>query len=227
MAAYMEITMSKTKVATAVASTVSASVSEVASLAFNATSGGMAAAAMARTLWGADFPTLKPKSVERVEFNTKVLDAWAKAHRDNIPKVVRKMGEYRILAEGEAADPATIQELNPAFVMGFAGNALTKLKRDVPTLGAIVEKQKNYYQNVYADTWRNLCESLARLIKRESGETGRGANGILKPYGERLPKLVDRILTSNTAAFERGDATAYDPAKMDKALDAFSRELKK
>ena len=218
--------MSKSKVTAHVAAQVQ-TVNTVASLAFNATQGGIDAARAARELWGAEFPTLKPKSVERVEFNAKVLDAWLIKNRENVPTVVRKMGEYRLLEKGETAEEGTATTLTPAYVMGYAGNALTKLKKETPTLGNIVDKVKTYYQGVYADTWRNLCESYVRLQRQESGESkGRGANGPLKPYGDRLPKYVDRILTANTAAFERGDTTAYDPTVMDRALAAFAKSLK-
>lgn len=220
--------MSKSqKVAVAVASTVSApTIESVAELAFNATCGGMDAADKARTLWGAEFPTLKANSVEREDFNKGVLTAWLKKNEQRVPKVVRKMGEYRLLGTDEQADESTVTALTPAFVMQYKGNALTKLKKETPTLGAIVEKQKLYYQGVYADTWRNLCESLARLIKRESGAAGRGANGTLKVFADRLPNYVERIDTANTAAFNRGDTTAYEPAKMQKALAAFAKALK-
>lgn len=220
--------MSKSqKVAIAVASTVSAlTVSTVAELAFNAAIGGMNAADKARALWGAEFPTFKANSDEREQFNAGVLAAWLKKNEQRVPRVVRKMGEYRLLGADEQADESTVTSLTPAFVMQYKGNALTKLKKDTPTLGAIVEKQKLYYQGVYADTWRNLCESLARLINRESGATGRGANGPMKVFADRLPNYVERIDTANTAAFNRGDTTAYDPAKMQKALAAFAKALK-
>lgn len=219
--------MSKSqKVATAVASTVSTpTVESVAELAFNATCGGMDAADKARALWGAEFPTLKANSVEREQFNAGVLAAWMKKNEQRVPKVVRKMGEYRLLGADEVADESTVTALTPAFVMQYKGNALTKLKKDTPTLGAIVEKRKLYYQGVYADTWRNLCESLARLIKREA-EPVSGTPNRTAPFAERLPKYVERIVTANTAAFNRGETGAYDPAKMDRALAAFAKALK-
>ena len=202
------------------------SVAEVATLAYTATRGGMDAAARAREFWGDKFPELKPKSPERILFNTAVLDAWMAKNEDNVVKVVRKMGEYHILAEGEQADPFTVTSLTPAYVMAYAGNALTKLKRETPTLGEIVEQEKKYFQGVYADTWRNLCESLARLIRSETDPASRAPNRIA-PFAERLPKLVERIQTANNTAFERGETGAYEPAKMDRALAAFAKELKK
>jgi hypothetical protein len=199
---------------------------EVAALAYSATRGGMDAAARARELWGDKFPELKPKSPERVQFNAGVLDAWMAKNEQHVTKVVRKMGEYHILAEGEQVDPAMVTTLTPACVMVYEGNALTKLKRETPTLGAIVEREKKYYQGVYADTWRNLCDSLARLIKSESDPAARSPNRIA-PFIDRLPKLVERIQTANDAAFERGETGAFEPEKMGRALAAFAKELKK
>ena len=202
------------------------SVAEVATLAYAATRGGMDAAARARELWGDTFPELKPKSPERVQFNAAVLDAWIAKNERRVTKVVRKMGEYRLLEKGEEVDAAMVTTLTPAYVMAYEGNALTKLKRETPTLGAIVEREKKYYQGVYADTWRNLCESLRNLIKAESDPAARSPNRIA-PFSDRLPKLVERIQTANSAAFDRGETGSYDPAKMDKALAAFAAELKK
>jgi hypothetical protein len=218
MAAHVELHMNKqVKVP---------SVAEVAALAYSATRGGMDAAARARELWGDTFPELKPKSPERVQFNAAVLDAWMTKNERHVTKVVRKMGEYHIPAKDEQVDPAMVTTLTPAYVMAYEGNALTKLKRETPTLGAIVEREKKYYQGVYADTWRNLCDSLRNLIKSESDPTTRGSNRIA-PFADRLPKLVERIQTANDAAFERGETGAFEPEKMGRALAAFAKELKK
>jgi hypothetical protein len=202
------------------------SVAEVATLAYAATRGGMDAAARARELWGDTFPELKPKSPERVQFNAAVLDAWMTKNERHATKVVRKMGEYRLLEENEEVDAAMVTTLTPAYVMAYEGNALTKLKRETPTLGAIVEREKKYYQGVYADTWRNLCDSLRNLIKSETDPTTRGSNRIA-PFADRLPKLVERIQTANNTAYERGETGSYEPEKMDRALAAFAKELKK
>jgi hypothetical protein len=234
MAAHVELIMSKSnKVSAAVAETVATAqvehvptVGELGSLAYSATRGGMDAAAVARKLWGVKFPELKPSSSERVQFNAAVLNAWMAKNEQHVTKVVRKMGEYHILAEGEQVDPAMVTTLTPAYVMAYEGNALTKLKRETPTLGAIVEREKKYYQGVYADTWRNLCDSLARLIKSETDPASRASNRIA-PFSDRLPKLVEKIQTANEAAFNRGETGAYEPEKMDRALAAFARELKK
>jgi len=201
-------------------------IAEVATLAYTATLGGMSAANMARKIWGPEFPELKSNSPERVQFNAAVLDAWMTKNERHVTKVVRKMGEYRVLEKGEDVDAAMVTTLTPAYVMSYAGNALTKLKRETPTLGALVEIEKKYYQGVYADTWRNLCESLARLVNAESNPAARSPNRIA-PFADRLPKLVGGIQKANEAAFNRGETGSYDPAKMDKALAAFAAELKK
>ncbi len=213
-------------IAAAVANTTIVNAKNVGALAFAASQGGKVAADQARTLWGADWPTLKPKSVERQEFNAGVLAAWLDKNRDRIPIAVRKMGEYHLAVEGETVAEGTGTSLTPEFVMGYQGNALTKLKRDNPTLGALVDTQKTKYQAVYADAWRNMAESYARLLKDEAGESGKKAASHLKPFGDRLPTYVERIVTANKAAFERGDTSSYSPDVMDKAAAAFAKVLK-
>lgn len=227
MAAHVELYMSKRNtIATAVATATIVNAQNIGELAFIALQGGKAAAAQARTLWGADWPTLKPKSTERQDFNAGVLAAWMKKYRDRVPVAVRKMGEYHIAAEGETVAEGTGTALTPEFVMGYAGNALTKLKRDNPTLGALVDAQKTKYQAVYADAWRNMAESYAKLLRDEAGESGKKAASHLKPFGDRLPAYVERIVTANNAAFERGDTSSYSPDVMDKAAAAFAKVLK-
>ena len=219
--------MSKSiKVATAVAANVAPTAQNIGEAAFLASQGGKTAAAQARTLWGAEWPTLKPNSVERQDFNVGVLAAWAKKYPDRIPTAVRKMGEYHVAAPGETIPDGTGTALTPAFVMGYAGNALTKLKKDNPTLGALVATQKKKYQDVCADAWRNMTESYGRLLKDEAGEDGDVTPKRMDPFGVRLPKYVDRIITANNAAFERGDTSSYSPEVMDKAAAAFAKVLK-
>ena len=219
--------MSKSnKVATTVATVIRSPAHTIGALAFAASQGGKAAAAQARTLWGDDWPTLKPKSVERQEFNAGVLAAWVEKYRDRIPTAVRKMGEYHLAAPGETIAEGTGTALTPAYVMGYQGNALTKLKKDNPTLGALVDVQKTKYQAIYADAWRNMVESYARLLKDEAGESGTKAATHLKPFGDRLPAYVERIVTANKAAFERGDTSSYPVEVMDKAAAAFAKVLK-
>ena len=197
----------------------------IGAAAFAASQGGKVAAAQARAAWGAEWPTLKPKSQEREDFNAGALGAWMEKNRDRVPVAVRKMGEYHLAVSGETVPDGTGTALTPAFCMGYAGNALTKLKRDNPTLGALVETQKKKYQDVYADAWRNMVESYARLLKDEAGDGDKTAKR-MDPFGTRLPKYVERILTANNAAFERGDTTSYSPDVMDKAAAAFAKVLK-
>lgn len=216
----------RNNVAAAVAANIAPTAHNIGALAFAASQGGKAAAAQARTLWGADWPTLKPKSVERQEFNAGVMAAWVDKYRDRIPTAVRKMGEYHLAIEGEIVAEGTGTALTPEYVMGYQGNALTKLKKDNPTLGALVDAQKTKYQAVYADAWRNMAESYAKLLRDEAGESGKKAASHLKPFGDRLPAYVERIVTANNAAFERGDTSSFSPDVMDKAAAAFAKVLK-
>lgn len=212
-------------VATAVAANIQPTAKSIGNLAFIASWGGKVAAAQAATIWGANWPELKPKSIERQEFNAGVLAAWLDKNRDRVPVAVRKMGEYHLAAEGETVAEGTGTSLTPEFVMGYQGNALTKLKRDNPTLGALVDAQKTKYQAVYADAWRNMVESYGRLL-RDAGADGKRAGSHLKPFGDRLPTYVERIVTANKAAFERGDVSSYPTDVMDKAAAAFAKVLK-
>jgi hypothetical protein len=219
--------MSKSiKVATAVAANVKPTAHDIGVAAFTASQGGKVAAAQARTLWGAEWPTLKPNSVERQDFNAGALAAWMTKYRERVPTAVRKMGEYHAAATGETVPEGCGTDLTPAFVMGYAGNALTKLKKENPTLGALVATQKKKYQDVCADAWRNMAESYGRLLKDEAGEDGSATPKRMDPFGVRLPKYVERIITANNAAFERGDTSSYSPDVMDKAAAAFAKVLK-
>jgi len=199
---------------------------QVGAMAFSASHGGKSAAAAARTTWGDKWPDLKPKSTERQEFNAGALAAWVEKYRERIPVAVRKMGEYRLAVAGETVPDGTGTSLTPEYVMGYQGNALTKLKKENPTLGALVDTQKTKYQAIYADAWRNMIDSYNRLLRDESGENGGNAKGMLKPFGDRLPKYVQAIITGNNAAFERGDVTSYPVDVMDKAAAAFAKVLK-
>jgi hypothetical protein len=219
MAAHVEIHMSKSN-------TVKHTAQSIGALAFAASQGGKAAAAQARTLWGDNWPELKPRDPERLMFNAGVLTEWAKKFPDRIPVAVRKMGEYHLAEPGEKVADGTGTALTPAYVMEYAGNALTKLKKECPTLGALVDAQKTKYQAIYADAWRNMAESYARLLRDEAGESGKKSASHLKPFGDRLPDYVSRIITANKAAFERGDTTSYSLELMDKAAAAFAKVLK-
>jgi hypothetical protein len=222
--------MSKSKVGAAVAANVApATVQGIADLIVAASKGGRAAAIMARQVWGADFATaIKPRSVEREGFNAAVLKSWS-ADPTNKPKVaVREMGQYRYAEPGEQVPEGHGTDLTPGFVLQYKGNALTKLKRETPTLGALVGEQAHYFHTVYGDAWRNLKDADASLNRMDGNTAGRGANGGTKPFGERFNRdLETRILKPNAASFERGDTTAYEPKLMERAVDAMLAVLKK
>lgn len=222
--------MSKSKVSAAVAANVApATVQGVADLIISAAKGGRAAAMMARQVWGADFAaTIKPRSVEREGFNSAVLRAWS-ADPTNKPKVaVRERGEYRYAEPGEQVPEGHGTDLTPGFVLQYKGNALTKLKKETPTLGALVAEQAKYFQDTCADAWRNLKDADASLTRLEGTTAGRGAGGTTKPFGERFVRDIEtRILKPNAASFERGDTTAFEPRLMERAVDAMLAVLKK
>lgn len=222
--------MSKSKVGAAVAANVApATVQGVADLIVAASKGGRAAAIMARQVWGADFATaIKPRSVEREGFNAAVLKAWS-ADPTNKPKVaVREMGQYRYAEPGEQVPEGHGTDLTPGFVLQYKGNALTKLKRETPTLGALVGEQAHYFHTVYGDAWRNLKDADASLDRMDGNTAGRGAGGTTKPFGERFMRDIEtRFLKPNAASFERGDTTAYEPKLMEAGVDAMLARLKK
>ena len=195
----------------------------------SASKGGRAAAMMARQVWGADFAaTIKPGSLQRIGFNGAVLKSWTADPTNKAREAVREMGEYRYAADGETVADGDGTALTPGFVLQYKGNALTKLKRETPTLGALVAEQIKYFQGIYADAWRNLKDADASL-ERMGGETkGRGATGGTKPFGERFTRdIEDRFLKPNAASFERGDPTAYEPSLMGRAIDAMKEVLRK
>jgi hypothetical protein len=195
----------------------------------SASKGGRAAAMMARQVWGLGFAlSVKPRSVEREGFNAAVLKSWT-ADPTNKPKVaVREMGEYRYATDGETVADGDGTALTPGFVLQYKGNALTKLKRDTPTLGALVAEQAKYFQDTCADAWRNLKDADASLTRMDGETKGRGATGGTKPFGERFTRDIEtRILKPNAASFERGDTTAYEPSLMERAVDAMMAVLRK
>lgn len=222
--------MSKSKVGAAVAANVApATVQGIADLIVTASKGGRAAAMMARQVWGADFATaIKPRSVEREGFNAAVLKSWS-ADPTNKPKVaVREMGLYRYAEPGEQVPEGHGTDLTPGFVLQYKGNALTKLKRETPTLGALVGEQAHYFHTVYGDAWRNLKDADASLTRMDGAVAGRAPGGTTKPFGERFMRDIEtRFIKPNAASFERGDTTAYEPKLMERAVDAMLAVLKK
>lgn len=222
--------MSKSKVGAAVAANVApATVQGIADLIVAASKGGRAAAMMARQVWGADFATaIKPRSVEREGFNAAVLKAWS-ADPTNKPKVaVRERGEYRYAEPGEQVPEGHGTDLTPGFVLQYKGNALTKLKRETPTLGALVAEQAHYFHTVYGDAWRNLKDSDASLNRMDGNTVGRGANGGTKPFGERFMRDIEtKFIKPNAASFERGDTTAWEPKLFERGVDAMLAVLRK
>lgn len=222
--------MSKSKVGAAVAANVApATVQGVADLIMAASKGGRAAALMARQVWGADFATaIKPRSVEREGFNAAVLRGWS-ADPTNKPRVaVRELGSYRYAEPGEQVPEGHGTDLTPGFVLQYKGNALTKLKKETPTLGALVAEQAKRFQDICGDAWRNLKDADASLTRMDGTVAGRGAGGTTKPFGERFMRDIEtRFLKPNAASFERGDTTAYEPKLMERAIDAMLAVLKK
>ena len=195
----------------------------------SASKGGRAAAMMARQVWGADFAkSIKPNSVEREGFNKAMLKSWTADPTNKAQVAVREMGEYRYATDGETVADGDGTALTPGFVLQYKGNALTKLKRETPTLGALVAEQAKRFQDIYADAWRNLKDADASLSRMDGETKGRGATGGTKPFGERFTRdIEDRILKPNAASFERGDTTAYEPRLMERAVDAMMAVLRK
>lgn len=219
------------KVDAAVAASVGtvATVQGVADLIVSASKGGRAAAMMARQVWGLGFAlSVKPRSVEREGFNAAVLKSWTADPTNKARVAVREMGEYRYSTDGETVADGDGTALTPGFVLQYKGNALTKLKRDTPTLGALVAEQAKYFQDICADAWRNLKDADASLSRMDGETKGRGATGGTKPFGERFTRDIEtRILKPNAASFERGDTTAYEPNLMERAVDAMMAVLRK
>ena len=231
-AIHAEIVMGKSsKVDAAVAASVGTvpSVQGVADLIVSASKGGRAAAMMARQVWGLGFAlSIKPRSVEREGFNAAVLKSWTADPTNKARVAVREMGEYRYSTDGETVADGDGTALTPGFVLQYKGNALTKLKRDTPTLGALVAEQAKYFQDICADAWRNLKDADASLSRMDGETKGRGATGGTKPFGERFTRDIEtRILKPNAASFERGDTTAYEPNLMERAVDAMMAVLRK
>jgi hypothetical protein len=208
---------------------VAPSVELIAQGAYSASRGGKSAAAMAETLWGAGFIAFKPDSAERKSFNAEVLKAWSADTSNIVPVAVRRMGEYRLAEHGEVVPEGKGTTLTPGFVMQYAGVKLTKLKKESPTLGALVEARKGYYQNLQYDAWRNLKEAYARLLKdRSLGKSGNARAGDAKSFGDRLPINIDKgIVSPNRASFERGDVTAFPENVMDDAVAAMIAVLRR
>lgn len=228
MAAH-EVQVMKSKQVAAHVAEVTPSVALIAQGTYTASRGGKAAAAMAEALWGPGFVAFKPDTAERKAFNAEVLKAWT-ADKSNVVKVaVRRMGEYSLAQHGETVPEGKGTSLTPGYVMGYAGVKLTKLKKESPTLGALVEAEKGYFQNVYADAWRNLKEAYVRLLKdREVGQPRGARAGDAKPFGDRLAINIDKAIRSpNHASYERGDVTAYPDEVMDKAIEALHAVLDK
>lgn len=219
------------KVDAAVAANVNpvATVQGVANLILASSKGGRVAALMARQLWGADFAqSIKPRSVEREGFNAAVLKSWTSDPTNKARVAVREMGEYRYATDGETVADGDGLELSPGYVLQYKGNALTKLKRDTPTLGALVAEQAKYFQDTCADAWRNLKDADASLARIATEGAKRGATGGTKPFGERFTRDIEtRILKPNASSFERGDTTAYEPSLMERAVDAMMAVLRK
>lgn len=195
----------------------------------SASKGGRAAAMMARQVWGADFAqSIKPNSVEREGFNGAVLRAWVADPTNKPITVVRVRGEYRYAFDRETIPDGDGLALLPGYVLQYKGNALTKLKRETPTLGALVAERAKYFQNICADAWRNLKDADASLERTINDPMERGATGGTKPFGERFTRDIEtRILKPNAASFERGDTTAYEPSLMERAVDAMMATLRK
>ena len=204
-------------------------VQNIADAIVTASKGGRAAAMMAREVWGTDFAaTIKPRSVEREGFNAAVLKSWTADLTNKARVAVRVMGEYRYTELGEQVTDGDGITLTPGYVLQYKGNALTKLKRETPTLGALVAEQAKYFQDICADAWRNLKDADASLNRMAGTTAGRGATGGTKPFGERFTRDIEtRILKPNAASFERGDTTAYEPSLMERAVDAMMTVLRK
>jgi len=204
-------------------------VQNIADAIFTASKGGRAAAMMAREVWGADFAqSIKPRSVEREGFNGAVLKSWTADPTNKALTVVRVRGEYRYAFDDETIPDGDGLTLTPGYVLQYKGNALTKVKRDTPTLGALVAERAKYFQNICADAWRNLKDADASLERMINEPIGRGATGGTKPFGERFTRDIEiRFLKPNAASFERGDPTAYEPSLMERAIDAMMTVLRK
>ena len=209
--------------------TTTPTVQNIADAIVTASKGGRAAAMMAREVWGTDFAqSIKPRSVEREGFNAAVLKSWTADLTNKARVAVRVMGEYRYTELGEQVTDGDGITLTPGYVLQYKGNALTKLKRETPTLGALVAEQAKYFQDICADAWRNLKDADASLNRMAGTTAGRGATGGTKPFGERFTRDIEtRILKPNAASFERGDTTAYEPSLMERAVDAMMAVLRK
>jgi len=209
--------------------TTTPTVQKIADAIVTASKGGRAAAMMAREIWGADFAqSIKPRSVEREGFNGAVLKSWTADLTNKALTVVRVRGEYRYTFDGETIPDGEGLTLTSGYVLQYKGNALTKLKRETPTLGALVAEQAKYFQDICADAWRNLKDADASLDRMINEPKGRGATNGTKPFGERFTRDIEtRILKPNAASFERGDTTAYEPSLMERAVDAMMAVLRK
>ena len=222
--------MSKPKIAAATAAvSAPATVQGIADAIVASAKGGRSAAMMARQVWGADFATaIKPRSVEREGFNAAVLRSWTADPMNKARVAVRVRGEYRYATDGETVADGDGLELSPGYVLQYKGNALTKLKRETPTLGALVAEQAKRFQDICADAWRNLKDADASLTRMNGETKGRGATGGTKPFGERFARNIENfIFKPNAASFERGDTTAYEPSLMERAVEAMHEVLRK
>lgn len=223
--------MSKSKVGAAVAANVApATVQGVADLIVSAAKGGRAAAAMARQVWGADFAkSIKPRSVEREGFNAAVLKSWTADPTNKVRTAVREMGQYRYAAPDEQVPEGHGTDLTPGFVLQYKGNALTKVKKETPTLGALIAEQAKRFQDICSDSWRNLKDADASLTRLEQSDSAtRSATGLTKPFGERFDRdLEERFRKPNASSFERGDTTAYEPQLFERGIQAMLAVLKK
>lgn len=186
---------------------------------------GQDAAAAARTLWGADFPSLKADSAQRMEFAAAVLAAYmARQEKAGaVPVAVRENGVYRLAKDGEAVADGEGLALTLAYCAQYAGAALTKLKNENASLGALVSKVRKTAQDAVAGRWRDLCTAYARLKEAEAaadGEAGTAA-GAVDPLPARVAKaLEDRIVKPNATANSRGKLS-WTPARMAAAVKAF------
>lgn len=221
--------MTKRKNDAATAAPVAATVAGIASAVLHAAKGGRAAARVARQLWGEDWAArLGPKSDERQAFNAAYLAALEADPEHRPMVVIRDRGEYRLPRDGE--DVTDGLTLTVALCAQYAGNALTKLKSECPTLGGYVAACRKYYSDAAADGWRNLKDADASLDRINAlGQDKSGTAGqSVAPFAERMARdLEKRIIAPNAVAFGKGDPTSFPPDVMSAAIDAFMARLNK
>lgn len=122
------------------------------------------------TLAGVDFDkNVSKKDQVRKDFNSGAYRRWAADHQDSLPKV-----------EGV--------QLTVDYIMGVDLRELTKAKKDDEK--SVVQKYRKIIGDFASDSWRNVCNSYAKLPKVKARRP-REANQ--KTKLERVTEKLDDV----------------------------------